>query len=323
MTPDSWRRVSPHLDRLLELAPLERRHYLDDLAAQDPALAAELERLLDEQRALDDEHFLEDDARQLVIEPAARGRVFGAYELEEPLGEGGMGSVWLAHRTDGHFEGKAAVKLLSAAFLGPTGVARFRREATILARLKHPHIAQLLDAGVSPAGQPFLVLELIEGEPIDQWCDERSLDLKARLRLFLDVADAIAHAHSNLVVHADLKPSNVMVSKEGRVELLDFGISKLLEGDTRDGAPSPLTLEVGRAFTPSFAAPEQIAGENVTTATDVYGLGVLLYLLLVGRHPDERTGVAPGNLLRLMLLEPARPSEAVHGGRGEPSAERR
>ncbi|HSK77016.1 MAG TPA: serine/threonine-protein kinase, partial [Thermoanaerobaculia bacterium] len=241
---------------------------------------------------------------------------FGAYELVEPLGAGGMGSVWLARRSDGHFEGMVAVKLLSAALLGAAGASRFRREGTILARLKHPHIAQLLDAGVSEAGQPYLVLEYVEGEPIDRWCDERALDVKSRVRLFLDVLEAVAHAHSNLVVHRDLKPSNVMVSKEGRVKLLDFGIAKLLEGDAGDGAPTWLTREAGRAFTPAFAAPEQVTGESVTTATDVYALGALLYLLLAGRHPAGPPGASPAGLLRAILeTEPDRLSDAVHDPR--------
>jgi eukaryotic-like serine/threonine-protein kinase len=208
----------------------------------------------------------------------------------------------------------AAVKLLSAALLGPTGASRFRREGTILARLKHPNIAQLIDAGVSEAGQPYLVLEYVEGEPIDLWCDERGLDVPARVRLFLDVLAAVAHAHSNLVVHRDLKPSNVMVSKDGRVKLLDFGIAKLLEGDDpASAALTQLTRDAGRIFTPAFAAPEQVTGESVTTATDVYALGALLYVLLTGRHPNGKPGDSPVDLLRGILeTEPARLSDAVH-----------
>src|SRR5262249_55062810 len=163
------------------------------------------------------EKYLEHDAQDLLAESSLVGQVFGAYTLVEPLGAGGMGSVWLAQRSDGRFEGTAAVKLLSAALLGPLGAARFRRAGTILARLRHPHIAQLIDAGVSGAGQPYLVLEYVPGEPIDRWCDHRSLDVASRVRLFLDVLAAVVYAHSHLVVHRDLKPSNVMVSTEGRV----------------------------------------------------------------------------------------------------------
>ncbi len=310
MKSERWRLVSPHLDEALELTVEERQRYLTHLAREDPALAADLEQLLGEERALRDEQYLEHDAQDLLAESRLIGQVFGAYELLEPLGAGGMGSVWLARRSDGRFKGTAAIKLLSAALLGPAGAARFRREATILARLKHPHIAQLFDAGVSEAGQPYLVLEYVEGEPIDRWCDGRGLDVESRLRLFLDVLAAVAHAHSNLVVHRDLKPSNVMVSKDGRVKLLDFGIAKLLEGE--DVSATQLTLEAGRAFTPSFAAPEQITGESVTTATDVYALGALLYLLLAGRHPFGKPGASPVDLLRAVVeTAPDRMSDAA------------
>jgi serine/threonine protein kinase/Tfp pilus assembly protein PilF len=307
-----WRLVSPHLDHALELSGEERQRYLADLASEDPALAAEIDLLLGEERALRDEKYLENDAQDLLAESQLVGQTFGAYALVRSLGAGGMGSVWLARRNDGQFEGTVAVKLLSAALLGAAGVSRFRREGTILARLKHPHIAQLIDAGVSQAGQPYLVLENVEGEPIDQWCNERALDVPSRVRLFLDVLAAVAHAHSNLVVHRDLKPSNVMVSREGRVKLLDFGIAKLLEDDG-DGAPTWLTREAGRAFTPAFAAPEQVTGESVTTATDVYALGALLYLLLAGRHPAGPPGASPAGLLRAILeTEPEPLSEVVH-----------
>jgi eukaryotic-like serine/threonine-protein kinase len=278
---ERWLLVSPHLDQALELSGEERRRYLAGVASEDPALAADLELLLGEEPALHDEKYLEHDAQDLLAGSHLLEQVFGAYTLVSPLGAGGMGSVWLARRNDGRFEGTAAVKLLSAALLDAAGVSRFRREGTILARLKHPHIAQLIDAGVSEAGQPYLVLEYVEGEPIDRWCDHRALDVESRVRLFLGVLAAVAHAHANLVVHRDLKPSNVMVSKDGQVKLLDFGIAKLLEGDgAGDGAPTQLTREAGRAFTPAFAAPEQVAGKNVTTATDVYALGALLRAIL-------------------------------------------
>ncbi len=307
MKIERWRLVSPHLDQALELSGEERRRYLADLASEDPALAADLELLLGEERALYDEKYLEHDAQDLLAGAHLVGQVFGAYALVEPLGAGGMGSVWLARRNDGCFKRTVAVKILSAALLGAAGASRFRREGTILARLKHPHIAQLIDAGVSAAGQPYLVLEYVEGEPIDRWCDNRALDVETRIRLFLDVLAAVAHAHSNLVVHRDLKPSNVMVSKEGRVKLLDFGIAKLL------GAPTQLTREAGCGFTPAFAAPEQVTGESVTTATDVYALGALLYLLIAGRHPTGKPGASPADLLRATLdTEPDRLSGAVH-----------
>src|SRR5215218_7192925 len=182
---ERWLLVSPHLDQALELSGEERRRYLAGVASEDPALAADLELLLGEQPALHDEKYLEHDAQDLLAGSHLLEQVFGAYTLVSPLGAGGMGSVWLARRNDGRFEGTAAVKLLSAALLDTAGVSRFRREGTILARLKHPHIAQLIDAGVSAAGQPYLVLEYVEGEPIDRWCDKRRLDVESRVRLFL------------------------------------------------------------------------------------------------------------------------------------------
>lgn len=298
MKSGHWRIVSPHLDQVLDLSGEERQRYLVDLANEDPALAADLERLLGDERALREEKYLEHDAQDLLAASHLAGQVFGAYRLVRPLASGGMGSVWLARRNDGCFEEAAAVKLLSAALLDPAGISRFRREGTVLARLKHPHIAQLIETGVSEAGQPYLVLEYVEGEPIDRWCDSRGLDVEARVRLFLEVLAAVAHAHLKLVVHRDLKPSNVMVSKAGRVKLLDFGIAKLLAEDTAgDGGPSGST----RAFTLAFAAPEQLTGARVTTATDVYALGALLYLLLSGRHPVAPPGASPAELLRAML----------------------
>jgi eukaryotic-like serine/threonine-protein kinase len=306
---ERWRLVSPHLDKALDLSEEERRWYLAALAREAPTLAADLALLLGEERALRDERYLEHDAQDLLTSTGLVGQTFGAYSLVRILGTGGMGSVWLARRNDGRFDGMVAVKLLSPALLGAAGASRFRREGTILARLQHPHIAQLLDAGVSEAGQPYLVLEYVEGEPIDRWCDEQRLDVPFRVRLFLDVLAAVAHAHSCLVIHRDLKPSNVMVSRGAQVKLLDFGIAKLLEGEG-DGAATQLTRDAGRVFTPAFAAPEQITGESMTTATDVYALGALLYLLLAGRHPIGKPGASPADLLRGALeTEPRRLSE--------------
>ena len=165
-----------------------------------------------------------------------------------------MGTVWLAERTDGRFQGTAAVKVLNAALAGGAGEARFRREASILARLRHPHIAQLIDAGVTPLGQPYLVLERVDGERIDRYCDARNLPVEARIRLFRDVLAAVAHAHANLIVHRDIKPSNVLVAADGQVKLLDFGVAKLLEGD-ETGELTVVTREGESALTPGYAAP--------------------------------------------------------------------
>jgi eukaryotic-like serine/threonine-protein kinase len=233
---------------------------------------------------VESEGFLERSAADMLGLGDFAGRSFGGYTLDRPLGEGGMGSVWLARRSDGRYEGHAAIKLLNIASLGRKGAERLRHEANALAKLSHPHITHLIDAGVAD-GQPYLVLEYVEGEPIDRWCDARALPVDARVRLFLQVLGAVSHAHSRLILHRDLKPSNILVTKDGSVKLLDFGIAKLLEGDGQGTAPSELTRLHGPAMTPEYAAPEQLQRGDVTTATDVYALGVLLYVLLVDTHP--------------------------------------
>jgi eukaryotic-like serine/threonine-protein kinase len=280
---DRWRVLSPMLDRMLDLSEPDRASWLVELRTSSPELAAELSSLLDSDAAAEARAFLETPPSVSLS-----GLELGAYTLERPLGSGGMGSVWLARRTDGAFEGHAAVKLLNLALVTPTGQARFRREGSVLARLAHPGIARLLDAGVSAGGQPYLVLEYIDGVRIDDYVQAHARTRDARIRLFLQVLDAVGSAHANLIVHRDLKPSNILVTADGVVKLLDFGIAKLLDTDSADRAA--LTAEGARALTPDFAAPEQVYGTAITTATDVYALGVLLYLLLSGRHPRPSTG---------------------------------
>jgi eukaryotic-like serine/threonine-protein kinase len=280
---DRWRVLSPMLDRMLDLSEPDRESWLAELRTTSPELAAELSSMLDSDAAAEARSFLE-----ALPNVSLSGLELGAYTLDRPLGSGGMGSVWLARRTDGAFEGHAAVKLLNLALVTPTGQARFRREGSVLARLAHPGIARLLDAGVSAGGQPYLVLEYIDGVQIDEYVEAHALARDARIRLFLQVLDAVGSAHANLIVHRDLKPSNILVTADGVVKLLDFGIAKLLDADSADRAA--LTAEGTRALTPDFAAPEQVYGTAITTATDVYALGVLLYLLLSGRHPRPATG---------------------------------
>jgi len=306
------------LKQALELDQAEREAWLARLRLAEPAQAAELEALLAEQAGLDAAGFLRAHAAESpgtgTGMPGLGGRQLGAYTLERPLGQGGMGTVWLARRSDGRYEGHAAVKLLNLALLDPVGSERFRREGTLLARVNHPNIARLLDAGVADGGQPYLVLEYVEGTRIDRYCDERRLAPEARLRLFLDVLGAVSHAHANLIVHRDLKPSNILVTGDGTVKLLDFGIAKLLQEGQSEAGVSTLTDVGGRALTPEYAAPEQVRGEPITIATDVYTLGVLLYLLLAGRHPTGDLGRSAAEYLSGTLdTEPPRLSAAVTG----------
>ena len=319
-----WRLVIPYLDRGLELAPEERPAWLAALAAEDAELARDLTDLLDQHDRLDAEGFLEWSAPRPAASGSLAGQTLGAYTLRSKLGQGGMGSVWLADRSDGRFQGVAAVKLLNASLVGRDGEARFRREGSILARLRHPGIAQLIDAGVSPQGQPYLVLEHVDGERIDDSCDARGLGVDARVRLFLDVLAAVAHAHANLVVHRDIKPSNVLVDREGRVKLLDFGIAKLMEAQPGE-SPTALTRDGESMLTPEYAAPEQLTAGDVTTATDVYALGVLLYVMLAGRHPAWHESQSPADLIRAIVdTEAARVSDAAAAGvQAETRAEQR
>ncbi len=229
-------------------------------------------------------------------------RIVGNYALEQPLGHGGTGSVWLARRHDGRFEGRAAIKFLDLALIDAQGVERFRQEGEVLARLDHANIARLIDAGVTDDGRPYLVLEYVEGESLDRWCTSRSLDIRARVRLFLEVLAAVTHAHSKLILHRDLKPANILVTPDGRVKLLDFGTAKILD----ISAAVPAVPAPAHAFTLDYASPEQVQGDEVTTATDVYSLGVILYELLTGRHPTASAAQTPmGKARAIVETEPA------------------
>jgi len=223
-----------------------------------------------------------------------------------------MGTVWLAHRSDGRFEGQVAVKLLNAALVGHPSEQRFAREGRVLARLQHPNIARLLDAGVEAGRQPYLVLEYVRGERIDEYCKQRGLGIEQRIRLFLEVLAAVAHAHSNLVVHRDLKPSNILVTGQGEVKLLDFGIAALLSVGGDD--VTPLTRHMGPGLTPGYASPEQLLGQPITTAADVFALGTVLFELLAGRRPwvAREEANTSAELIRLKLeTDPPRLSDAA------------
>jgi eukaryotic-like serine/threonine-protein kinase len=295
--PDAerWAQLSPLLDELLDLSAEAQADRLMDLRVTDPALADELDTLLQAGRLAKASGLLNGNAGLAPPgETSLAGQHIGAYRLEALIGEGGSGAVWRARRDDGQYEGSVAIKLLHLSWVGGAAAERFRREAAILARLTHPNIARMLDAGVTPGGQPYLVLELVEGERIDWYADAQRLSVEQRIALFAQVLAALTHAHSHLVIHRDIKPGNILVGQDGTVKLLDFGIAKLLEEHTEPDAAVELTRDGARALTPEFAAPEQLRGEPVTTATDVYALGVALYQLLAGRHPTalERASAA-------------------------------
>ncbi len=299
--PDAtrWKMLSPLLDELLGLSHEDRNSRLAELRAQGEELAGELEALLRAASRVEASQFLSGDmsAHEAVVSSLV-GREIGDYLIEAFLGEGAAGTVWRARRTDGRFEGRVAVKLLHLSLIGRAGALRFKREAVILARVAHPNIARLLDAGVTEEGQPYLVLELVQGTRIDKHCDARRLDVPQRLALFGHVLAAVAHAHDHLVVHRDIKPNNICVTHDGQVKLLDFGIAKLLRAEPGD---PPITAAGLRVLTPLYAAPEQLNGGPVTTATDIYALGVLLYHLLTGQHPTVRGSAASAQVIRATL----------------------
>jgi serine/threonine-protein kinase len=307
---DRYRRVDAVFDALLDVPPDEQMAFAERAAGADPEVHAEVLRLLHAHRR---EGFLESPLPipdgLLDPEPRAPERV-GPWHIVRLLGRGGMGSVYLGERADGQFEQRAAVKLIQR---GAHGILRrFLEERRILALLEHPGIARLLEGGVTPDGMPYFAMELIDGVPLTRYCDEHDLSVARRLDLVAQVCDAVSYAHQHLVIHRDLKPSNILVTADGRPKLLDFGIAKLLSG----GARAERTDTQLPVMTPEFAAPEQVLGEPVSTATDVYALGVLLYLLLAGRYPYDVRGKTFVELARTICeAEPPRPSSVAFEGR--------
>jgi len=282
-----YARLSPLLDQALDLPLEERTQWLTDLQRESVSVVQALGDILQSGATWtgcgsDPLGSLPPLASLLEREPSLAGVRIGSWTLERPIGHGGMGSVWLATRADGRFEGSAAIKLLNLSLIGRAGLERFRREGTALARLAHVNVARLLDAGVSEHRQPFLVLEFIDGDPIDTYATLVSAKAEQRVQLMLQVLAAVGHAHANLIVHRDLKPSNVLVTRDGTVKLLDFGIARLLASET---AAADVTDPGDQALTPAFASPEQFRGDPIGPASDIYSAGVMLYLLLTDHHP--------------------------------------
>jgi eukaryotic-like serine/threonine-protein kinase len=287
------------------LPETERAAWMAKLAATDPKLAAEVADVLAQRERSGYADFLAEpllDLGSQLEQATLKGRHVGPYVVESEVGRGGMGSVWRARRVDERFENTVAIKFLHASWIGLQGEQRFRAEGQFLGRLDHPNIARLIDAGLLDATHPYLVLEFVEGEAIDAYCRRTHLTLDARISLFLEVLAAVAHAHSHLIVHRDIKPANIFVTVNGSVKLLDFGIAKLLDAEP---AAAPLTRPSAMALTPQFAAPEQLLGQAVTTATDVYSLGLVLYVLLTGRHPIGSETASHAQLLHAALTEDA------------------
>ena len=320
MDPERWNQVDHLFAQALDRPPAERSAFLDAACAGDTALRRQVERLL----AADEEGsgFLSGapaELLELALDDREEGGRLGPYRLLRKLGHGGMGTVYLAHREDEHYQRDVAIKILRSGLASTEAYHRFVAERQILARLEHPNIARLYDGGSTADGRPYLIMELVEGEPVDSYCDRHRLTVDQRLDLFQKICAAVQYAHQNLLVHRDLKPANILITPNGEPKLLDFGIAKQLAPEA--GGALQETRTGLRMMTPSYASPEQVRGGAITTASDVYSLGVILYELLTGRSPYPVTPELPYEIERAICeQEPERPSIALSRP-GLPSAE--
>jgi len=320
MTPERWERVKEVFAHASTLDGAAREDYLVGMCAQDAELRSEVDSLLAAHES--DDSLLDHQAEQFApsLESSEEadpwlGRRIGAYEIIACIGRGGMGAVYRARRADAQYEKEVAIKVVRAGFGTELVLQRFWAERQFLANLDHPNIARLLDGGATSSGEPFLVLELVRGEAIDEYCDRHNLPIAARLRLFREVCAAVSYAHRHLIVHRDLKPANILVTEEGSIKLLDFGIAKLLQPETDGSAPVEATRTLIKAMTPAFSSPEQVLGLPITTASDVYSLGVVLFHLLAGRGPYRSTLGSTRDAIRdVCEVEPLRPSGAAAEG---------
>ena len=313
MDAQSLARLAALYDEAADLTVPQREAWLASLQGEDSALGEQLRRLLEHEASSETADLLDrGPAFPTPDEPVAEsfvpGQRVGPYRLVARLGEGGMGEVWLADRADAQLQRRVALKLPLLGARRSVLVQRFARERDILAALEHPHIARLYDAGFADDGQPYLALEHVQGVAIDVWCRTRNPGVSERLRLLLQVTEAVAFAHRRLVLHRDLKPANILVTEEGQVRLLDFGIAKLLENESDAAGATELTQLGGRALTPRYASPEQMRGEPLTTASDVYSLGVVAYEVLTGASPygdERRSAAAMEQAIEQGLVRPA------------------
>jgi serine/threonine protein kinase/tetratricopeptide (TPR) repeat protein len=309
-----WDQVREVVDAVLDLPPEQRSPYLDQ-ACQQASVRRYVESLvLSYQQAGEflDEPALAGHAEVLVGSEADswKGRRVGPYQVIEEIGEGGMGSVYRAMRVDDQYQKQVAIKVVRSGFDTRFALTRFKAERQILANLEHPNIARLLEGGSTEDGQPYFVMEYIQGQPLDQYCDDHKLTITERLRLFRTVCSAVQYAHQNLVIHRDIKPNNILVNAEGVPKLLDFGIAKILSADPGDSSAKTMTMV--RLLTPEYASPEQLLDEPIATASDIYSLGVVLYELLTGQRPYRFTTRKPDEIARVVIeSEPQKPSAAV------------
>jgi eukaryotic-like serine/threonine-protein kinase len=316
MTAEQWQQVKEILACALELPPPQRESYVEAACASDPLLLHEVQRLLEAERQAGT-GFLNLPTRSVALEiddtphDKMSGRRVGVYQVAEQIGAGGMGEVYRAFRADDQYSKQVALKVVRSGQGSRFVFERFKNERQILASLDHPNIARLLDGGTTDDGAPYFVMELIEGKSLYEYCDEHKLQILDRLKLFQQVCSAVQFAHQHLVVHRDVKPGNILVTADGTPKLLDFGVSKILDADSSLNT-ADLTVTAFRAFTPAYASPEQIKGEPITTATDVYSLGVVLYELLTGRTPYPISTGTPHEISHAVCeVEPERPSVAV------------
>ena len=320
MIPARWSEVKEKLQIALELEPAERVAYFQNLEATDPEIQREVASLLSSHDQLGDT-FLNAPPHEFTgsdsdsHRSAMIGRRVGSYQIVEWIGAGGMGEVYRAARADEQYKKQVALKLVRAGPDSAFVIGHFKNERQILASLDHPNIARLLDGGTTEDGVPYFVMELIEGQPVDEYCDAHSLSIPARLALFSQVCAAVQYAHQLLIIHRDIKPGNILVTAEGVPKLLDFGIAKLLseaEGNGPDATPDA-TLTAFAALTPGYASPEQVSGKAITTASDVYSLGVVLYEFLTGRRPYRFNSRSPQEIARVVCeSEPEKPSTAMN-----------